>query len=86
MSPTPFKDCMGLGNLRALSLMPVGLIQPLFFWSIPSRIDKQTLITTTNHESDPIKKLHWAREPAGTVPDASRANSASFFLVKTFKN
>ena len=26
----------------------------------------------------PLKKLHQAREPAGTVPDASWANSDSF--------
>ena len=86
MSPTPLKDCIGLGNPGALSPMPVGLIQPLFLWSIPSRIDKQTLIKTTNHEPDPIKKLHWTRELVGTVPDASQANSASFLLVKTFRN
>ena len=86
MSPTPLKDCIRLRDPRALSPTPLELIQPLFFRSQPSRIDKQTLITTTNHESDPIKKLHWAREPAGTVPDASWANPASFLLVRTFKN
>ena len=86
MSPTRSKNSIGLGNPRALSPTPLGLIQPLFFRSKPSRIDKQTLITTNNHESDPIKRLHRAREPAGTVPDASWASPDSFFLIKTFKN
>ena len=55
MSPTPLTDCIRLGNLRALSPMPVGLIQPLFLWSIPSRIDKQTLITTLIMSPTPLK-------------------------------
>ena len=83
MSPTPLKDCIGLGNLRAQSPTPLGLIQTHIFWSKPARIDKQT---TNNYESSPIKKLHRAREPAGTVPDAARATPASFLLVKTFRN
>ena len=86
MSPTPLTDCIRLGNLRALSPMPVRLIQPLFLWSKPSKIGKQTLIITNNHESDPINRLHQALEPAGTVPDASWANPASFLSLKTFKN
>ena len=86
MSPTPLKNCIGLGNPRAQSPTPLGLIQTHIFCSKPARIDKQTLITTNNYESGPIKKLHWAQEPVGTVPDAARATPASFLLVKTFRN
>ena len=87
MSPTRLKSGIGLGNPRAQSPTPLGLIQTHIFRSKPARIDKQTLITTNNYESDPIEKLHRAQvEPAGIVPDASRANPASFLSVKTFKN
>ena len=86
MSPTRLKSGIGLGNPRAQSPTPLGLIQTHIFRSKPARIDKQTVIATNNYESDPIKKLHWAWEPAGTVPDAAQATPASFLLVKTFRN
>ena len=79
MSPTPLKNCIGLGNPQALSPMPHRLIQTDIFWSKLATINKQTLIRTNNLESDLIIKWHWPREPTGTVPDASRANPDSYF-------
>ena len=35
-----------------------------------------------NISPTPLKKLHQAWEPAGTVPDASRADLDSFFLAQ----
>ena len=51
----------------------------------PVKIDKQTLTTSNKHESEPMKKLYRAWEPAGTVPDACRVNSGPFILLKPVK-